>query len=98
MLPDLVRAVGEKTDVTITKVTSVRTLCQVINTAPVNKNLFSEVHKLWTLYLTVPVTKATGERSYSTLRRLKTYLYSILCCYLYTSSRQTRSAADCSHF
>ena len=40
------------------------------------KLTFSEVHKLLRLYLTVPLTSATSERAFSTLRRLLTYLRS----------------------
>ena len=40
--------------------------------------IYSEVHKLLCLYLTVPMTNATAERSFSTLRQLKTYLRSTM--------------------
>ena len=36
--------------------------------------MFSEVHKIIKIYLTVPVTSATAERSFLTLRRVKNYL------------------------
>ena len=35
--------------------------------------MFTEIHKLLTIYLTVPMTSATAERSFSTLRRVKDY-------------------------
>lgn len=44
----------------------------------VTKNIFNEVTKLLTLLLTVPVSAATSERSFSALRRLKTYLRSTM--------------------
>ena len=34
----------------------------------------NEIHKLFLIYLCVPVTSATGERSFSTLKLLKTYI------------------------
>lgn len=40
--------------------------------------MFSEIHKLLLIYLTVPMTSATAERSFSSLRRLKTYLRSTM--------------------
>jgi hypothetical protein len=40
--------------------------------------LFSSVTKLLKLYLLLPVTSATAERSFSSLRRLKTYLRSVM--------------------
>ena len=38
------------------------------------KALLSEVHKLILIYLTIPVTTATAEQSFSALKRIKTYL------------------------
>ena len=40
----------------------------------ISDSMFSEVHKLLRIYLTVPITSASAERTFSTLRRLKTYL------------------------
>ena len=34
--------------------------------------MFSEVHSLLQLYMTIPVTSATAERTFSVLRRMKT--------------------------
>lgn len=39
-----------------------------------NKEIFSEVYKLFCLILTIPSTSASAERSFSCLKRLKTYL------------------------
>ena len=49
------------------------------------KEMFTEVCKLIRLLLTIPVSSATAERSFSTLRRLKTY------------TRSTMSAARLNH-
>lgn len=38
--------------------------------------MLSEVDKLLNIYFTFPVTSATAERSFSSLRRIKTYLRS----------------------
>ena len=40
--------------------------------------MFSEVHVLLCLYLTMPVTTATPERTFSVLKRVKTYLRSTM--------------------
>lgn len=45
---------------------------------PITKKLLSEVTKLVQIYLTIPVTTATPERSFSSLRRIKTYLRSTM--------------------
>ena len=42
------------------------------------RQLFSEVIKLVKLYLTVPLSNATAERSLSTLRWVKTYIHSCM--------------------
>ena len=55
------------------KVTSVRTLCDVLNFGG-TKQLLSQVHILLQLLLTIPVTTATSKRTFSALRRLNTYL------------------------
>ena len=47
-----------------------------MNAIPVAKELQSEVHKLLKLFFTIPVTTASAERFFSTLRRIKTYLRS----------------------
>ena len=73
MLPDLVRQTKVK------KVTSVRSLAQILTSSKVGvTSLFSEVSALVRLFMTLPVTTATAERSFSTLRRLKTYLRSTM--------------------
>jgi len=43
------------------------------------RSLFGEVERLLNLLLVVPVSSATAERSFSDLRRLKTYLRATLC-------------------
>ena len=41
--------------------------------------IFPTVHKLLQIFVTLPVTTAVSERSFSTLRRLKTYLRNTTC-------------------
>ena len=43
-----------------------------------HRDMFSELHKLIHLYLSVPVTSATSERAFSTLKRLLMYLRSFM--------------------
>ena len=63
---------------TVRKVTSIRTVCQAMNTNNTYKVMLSEVHVLLCLYLTVPVTSSTCERTFSVLKRLLTYLRSTM--------------------
>lgn len=76
MLPDLVKC--SNAAVPIKEVTKIETLCNVMVENPNNRKLFSEVDKLLRLYLTVPATSATAERTFSVLRRLKSYLRSTM--------------------
>jgi hypothetical protein len=73
MLPDIVKQYGYTVGLPIKKVTSIRTLCDALSTGG-GKQLLSQVHTLLQLFLTIPVTIATSERTFSALRRLKTYL------------------------
>lgn len=42
--------------------------------AACDRSFFPNVHRMLQLFATLPVSTATAERSFSTLRRLKTYL------------------------
>ena len=46
---------------------------------PGHLEVMSQVSKLVRLLLVIPATNATSERSYSALRRIKTYLYAPRC-------------------
>ena len=61
-----------------TKVTSVRTITNVLTEVEVGKAMLPDVAALVEIYYTLPVTTATGERSFSALRRLKTFLRSTM--------------------
>lgn len=57
--------------------TSLQELCEKLSSMdPKTKPLFSEVRKLLGLIMSLPCTVACAERSFSMLRRLKTYLRS----------------------
>ena len=74
MLPDLVNEIKKTSPYDHLKsVTNVRVLADILKTSPLTLAMFSEVHKLVRIFLTIPVTTATAERSFSALRRLKTY-------------------------
>ena len=71
MIPDMIKTAF---DGSIKKVTTVRTLTDAMNKSEIYKRMLSEVDKLLKIYLTLPVTSATAERAFSSLRHLKTYL------------------------
>ena len=58
-------------------ITSIQTVIDVMKQGKLTK-VFSELHSVIKLYLTVPLSNATAEHSFSALRRIKTYLRSTL--------------------
>jgi len=54
--------------------TSIRTITDAMFKSSIYQNMMCELDKLLLLYLTIPATTATAERSFSSLRRVKTYL------------------------
>ena len=80
MLPNLVQTRNSlrRDQLAITKVTSVRTIANVLTEVEVGKAMLPDVVALVKIYYILPVTTATGERSFSDLRRLKTFLRSTM--------------------
>ena len=79
MLPDLLKAENTANQPTaIHKVTNLNTLCQVMNDVNSSKVMFKEDFTLLKNFLTIPVTTANAERTFSALRCLKTYLRSTM--------------------
>ena len=74
MLPDLLVTYNADRDLPVKTVTTLSTVCEILSSNSSTKHLFSQVHKLLRIYLTIPMSNATAERSFSALRRLKTYL------------------------
>ena len=58
--------------------TTVRIVCSMMNEVPGAKSLCSEFDRALQMLLTIPVTTATSERTFSVMRRLKTYLRSLM--------------------
>ena len=73
MLPD---AISTAFTGSVKNVTNVRTIAEALNQSHIFKRMLGEVDKVVQAYLTFPVTSATAERSFSSLRRIKTYLRS----------------------
>ena len=78
MFPDLISVYKNSKHLKVFKVTTIHTICDMLQAVPMAREMFSEIDKLLRLYLTVPVTTATSERSFSALRRIKTYLCSTM--------------------
>jgi hypothetical protein len=69
MLPDVIRCVPIN-GINVKQVTRISTICDIFNEQPSSKKLLSEVHTLLKIYLTIPVTTSTAERSFSALKRI----------------------------
>ena len=56
----------------------VKTVCEMFNVCRFPKTTLTDVDKVLKLYLTLPLTSATAERCFSSLRRLKSFLRSTM--------------------
>ena len=74
MLLELLKVSNKDSSLAIREVTTINTICELMNTTSIGKAMFSEIHALLLLYLTIPMTSATAECTFLTLRRLKNYL------------------------
>jgi len=59
-------------------ITSVKDVCSHLSTMPALQDVFGEVCIFLKLCLVIPTSSATAERSFSAMRRLKTYLRSTM--------------------
>ena len=78
MLPDVLKTGNIDYEIGIRKVTAVSTVCHLFNVCKFPKTMLEEVHKILKLYLIIPLSSATAERAFSSLRRLKSYLRSTM--------------------
>ena len=65
MLHDFVQL--SKASQGIKQITKIGTICDIMNSNDFGKLMFNEIHKLLRIYLTVPMTSATAERTFSSL-------------------------------
>ena len=79
MLPDLLKSYNQANPFqTINSVTSRRTLCDLMNSIESSKTMLSEVFQLLRIILTMLITSVTAERTFSTMSRLKNFLWSTM--------------------
>ena len=67
MLADLIKSSEMNASFPLKEITKLETLCTIMAENASNRKLFSEIDKLLRLYLTVPGTSATAERTFSVL-------------------------------
>ena len=75
-LPTFLKMYNEDNSVPITKVTMMSTICDILNHKPSFKKLCPNVHTIMLYYNTIPLSSATAERTFSSMRRVKTWLRS----------------------
>ena len=74
MLPDVIRTAFLGSAM-IKKITNIRTISDAMNRSTIYKGMLPEVNKLIKLYMTFPVTSATAECSFSSLRLIAKSLF-----------------------
>ena len=74
----LLQDVVKKSNPILQNMTSIHSICEALNSNNVYKDMLPSVHSLLRLYMTIPITSATSERTFSALRRLLTYLRSTM--------------------
>ncbi|XP_028414610.1 zinc finger MYM-type protein 1-like [Dendronephthya gigantea] len=77
-LPVVLKLYNAEHALPIKTVTTLSTLCEILNSRKSIKECLSEVHKLLTFYMSVPISSATAERTFSTMRRIKSWLRSTM--------------------
>ncbi|CAF5040430.1 unnamed protein product, partial [Rotaria socialis] len=63
MIVDFYQSVIKTNQMNIKQITKISTIRKIFNSCEVGKEMFKEYQKLIKLYLTIPVTTATAERT-----------------------------------
>ena len=73
---NMLSSVVKSADPGIKRVTSLRTIMNIFRSQPHLdlRKVYCNLHALMKMYLTVPLSNASAERSFSALRRIKNYL------------------------
>ena len=74
MLPQLIELYNKKEIIKIKGITSVSTLCGLLNSMEGSDVYYEHVSKIIRLFYTIPISTATAEINFSALRRIKTFL------------------------
>ena len=72
MIQDMIKTASAE----IQQVTTLRTISDAMNQSEIYPRMLAKVDNALKIYYTFPVTTSTAERSFSSLRRLKTFLHS----------------------
>ena len=75
-LPTIISLYNIEQKKKLSEITRIATIAQIFNAIPSAKKQCPEIHQLMMLYYTVPLASASCERTFSAMRRLKTWLRS----------------------
>ena len=75
-LPVYLKLHNRNSSAPITKVTKVSTICDVMNSVSDSKDCLPHIHQLLKLCMSVPLGSVTAERTFSVMRRVKSWLRS----------------------
>ena len=75
-LPAVIKIYNVTAVTPLTNCTKVSNISEIFNNLPVAKQSMPQLHKLLQYYFTVPLCSATAERTFSAMRRLKSWLRS----------------------
>ena len=77
-LPTYLKIFNAEQSFKVKSVTLISTICDIMNIRQSFKSCNEEIHKLLLLYATMPLSSASAERTFSVMRRLKTWLRSTM--------------------
>lgn len=80
-LPIHIKIFNKESSVPIRRVTKVDTICDVMKAKESSKECMPILHKLLQLNGSVPLASATAERTFSAMRRIKSWLRSKMTAY-----------------
>ena len=75
-LPIYIKIYNKEVAIPIRKITKIDTICEIMSSKECHKECLPELHKILQLYNSVALSSATAERTFSTIRRIKTWLRS----------------------
>ena len=69
-----IKLYNKESNTPLKKVTKITSVCEILNKKPTSKKCLSEIHKLLQIYFSIALVSASSERSFSVMRRIKTWL------------------------
>lgn len=73
-LPTIISLYNATASLPVKNVTDISTICNVFNALPGAKLSLPNIHLLLRIYCSIPMASATAERTFSTMRRMKSWL------------------------